>query len=112
MLPNSPELCNKIHEAARNGFAVAELECLGLSVRTINALEASKYNIIFLDELIERTDKELSSLRNLGKHGLREITAALAKFARFEEANRSLQKGSDRLEFYKQRIPRQSETLR
>lgn len=112
MLPASSELCLIIRDAAKKGFAVAELECLGLSVRTINALESSKYNIIYLDELIARSDKEISSLKNLGKQGLSEISAALAKFSQFENSKQALQGGSPRLEFYKKRIPKQSYILR
>lgn len=112
MLPKSLETSDLIQDAAKAGMAVAELEYLGLSVRTINALESSKHNCVFLKDLIELSGDQIAEIPSLGANSLKEIVDALNRFAEFEKARKRWHKGSDRLEFYMQRIPKRSYTLR
>lgn len=112
MLPDAPKTRKLIREAAAAGVAIAELEYLGLSVRTINALESSVHNCVFLEDLIELSADQVAEIPSLGQHGLGEIIEALRRFPELESQRQRWHKGSDRLEFYKKRIPRQSYTLR
>lgn len=106
------KITQQIEQAAAAGMAVAELEYLGLSVRTINALESSKYKCVFLEDLIVLSPEEITSIPSLGTGGLKEIVAALQRFPELEQERLRWNKGSDRLEFYKKNIPRQSYILR
>lgn len=112
MLPKTPDTCNLIREAADAGMAIAELEYIGLSVRTINALESSKHNCVFLVDLIELSSEQIAAIPSLGAHGLKEITEALRRFAELNKTRERWHKGSDRLSYYMQRIPNRSYTLR
>jgi DNA-directed RNA polymerase alpha subunit len=85
LLPKDLKIVSKIEELAQKGFAIAELEYLGLSLRVINALEESKYKIVYLKDLLSLKDKELKSIENLGASGLKQISASLQKMEFLED---------------------------
>lgn len=66
-------------------IAVAELEYLGVSLRVINSLEESKYNVVYLKDLFSLSNSELSSIPNLGKSGIKQIFDALSRIDDLEE---------------------------
>jgi len=53
---------------------------LGVSNYTIKLLEASTWNIISLQQLLERTEEELLQINELGQTGYREIKRALQRY--------------------------------
>ena len=69
-----------ISQGVTSGDAVAELEYLGLTVRTINILEASKFQITSLQQLVSHRQQDLLEIPNFGIHGLRELMACLARY--------------------------------
>ena len=77
-----------IARGIKQGDAVAELEYLGLAVRTINILEGSKFQITNLEELMSRRKQELLEIPNFGRHGLREVLECLAKYHELDDARR------------------------
>lgn len=58
-------------DAIERGVGVAELECAGLSPRTINQLEGG--GIITLRELLYTSPKRLLTIKNIGPTTLKEI---------------------------------------
>ena len=62
--------------AIDDNMAIAELEPLGLSIRTITGLE-DKLGIIYLEQLMNITLDELKSVKNLGAQAVREVEIAL-----------------------------------
>lgn len=73
-----------ILDAIDQEMAIAELEPLGLSMRTISGLE-SKLGIIYLKDLLEKTLEELKDVKNLGAQAVREIEAALNDLPKLTE---------------------------
>ena len=69
-----------ISQGVTSGDAVAELEYLGLTVRTINILESSKFQITSLEQLVSHRQQDLLEIPNFGMHGLREVMACLARY--------------------------------
>tara|TARA_Y100000296_G_C5018086_1_gene178431 strand:+ start:92 stop:478 length:387 start_codon:yes stop_codon:yes gene_type:complete len=57
-------------------MAIAELEPLGLSVRTIAGLE-DKLGVVYLEDLLKKTLEEVKAVRNLGDSAVAEIETAL-----------------------------------
>ena len=55
------------------------VEYLGLSTRTLNCLKRSK--IFFLSQLMELTEKDMLSIRNMGQKSIKEILNVQKKFA-------------------------------
>jgi hypothetical protein len=53
---------------------------LGVSNYTIKLLEASRWHIISLQQLLERTEEELLQIDELGQRGYREIRMALRRY--------------------------------
>ena len=66
--------------------AVAEMEYLGLPVRTINILEGSKYQITSLKQLVSHRQQDLLQIPNFGEHGLREVMQCLARYHELSDA--------------------------
>ena len=52
------------------GDPTAELEYLGLPLRTINLLENSIFQIVRLEQLVSLSRDQLLEIPNLGSHGL------------------------------------------
>lgn len=101
---DSPEHCvtafsydakEAITRGAKRGDPVAELELLGLPVRTINLLEDSRLQITLLSELMSYRQEELLEIQNFGAHGLRELMQCLAQYHHLEEARRRLSSAFD-----------------
>lgn len=111
MLPKNIATLNLLQEAAADGMAVAELEYLGVSLRTINSLEESSYKCVFLKDLLRLSAEDICSIRNLGTRGLTEISEALNRISELEEIKKKWHKGSDRLDFYMKKIPKLSFTF-
>lgn len=63
-------------EALDQHMSIADLEPLGLATRTISGLE-SKLGIIYLEQLLEITFKDVQAAHNLGASAVREITFAI-----------------------------------
>ena len=103
MLPKNIHIRRMILDAARNGLAVAELEYLGLSLRVVNTLE-EKLGVLYLQELIDMSEEELLSTRQLGSGALKQISKALERFPELESERFRWHKGSDRTEYYKTKI--------
>lgn len=72
----SPEAKEAILIAIDEKMAIAELEPLGLSIRTITGLE-DKLGIIYLEELLKLTLAELKAVKNLGTQAVKEVEVAL-----------------------------------
>lgn len=103
MLPIDFEIQELIRKKADNGMAVAELEYLGLSLRVINTLE-EKMGVIFIQQLIEKSEKELLAIKQLGQGAVKQILNALERFPELENERERWHKGSERTEYYKHRI--------
>lgn len=99
MLPPNKKTREMILESSENGMAVAELEYLGLSTRVISILE-DKFDIVYLKDLINTTEEELTSVGRIGTSFLNEIKRALKKFPQLEETKLKWHKASDRLYYY------------
>jgi len=69
-----------IAEGITRGDVVADMAVLGVSNYTIKLLEASTWNIISLQQLLERTEEELLQSNELGQTGYREIKTALQRY--------------------------------
>ena len=86
--PHRPDRATEIPQEARiaisrgilRGDAVAEMEMLGLSLRTINILEDSRFQIMRLEELVSLKQDQLLEIPNFGEHGLRELLACLSRY--------------------------------
>lgn len=65
-----------VFDAVRQNMAIAELEPLGLSIRTIQGLE-DKLGVIYLEELLQKSEIEIRACRNLGAQAVKEIEVAL-----------------------------------
>ena len=66
-----------IAEGIARGDLVADMAILGVSRYTIKLLEASRWNIVSLQQLLERTEEELLHIGELGQTGYREIRRAV-----------------------------------
>ncbi len=72
--------------------AVAELEALGLQVRTINSLERH-LGVIWLEDLLQYTPDQLrQKVPHLGDRGLAEILDCLDRFDQIDGARKTLSK--------------------
>jgi len=69
-----------IAEGIARGDLVADMAILGVSNYTTKLLEASRWNIISLQQLLERTEEELLQIDELGQTGYREIKRALQRY--------------------------------
>jgi hypothetical protein len=73
-----------IAEGMARGDLVADMAILGVSHMTIKLLEESKWHIVSLQQLVERTEEELRHIAALGQTGYREITRALQRYYELE----------------------------
>ena len=73
-----------IAEGIARGDLVADMAILGVSRMTIKLLEESKWHIMSLQQLVERTEEELLHIDELGQTGYREITKALQRYHELE----------------------------
>ena len=73
-----------ITEGIARGDLVADMAILGVSRMTIKLLEESKWHIVSLQQLIERTTAELLHISELGQRGYREIAGALQRYHELE----------------------------
>lgn len=103
MLPRNIEIQRMIRREAEKGMAVAELEYLGLSLRVINTLE-DRVGIVYIRQLIEKSESELLDIKQLGSGAVKQIVAALERFPELEGERQRWHTGSERTEYYKTRI--------
>ncbi len=75
-----------IAAGVKRGDPVANLEYLGLSLRTINILENSEYAIMHLEELVARNRDELLAIPNITPSVMREILNALSRYHELPQA--------------------------
>jgi DNA-directed RNA polymerase alpha subunit len=95
-----------IQEGITQNATVAELEYLGVSLRTINQIE-EYCGIIYLKDLLKLTDKEILNIPNLGEKGLASIKQALSDYDQLESSKKRWHNsGSLRLEHYKKNSKR------
>lgn len=73
---------------------LAELECLGLEERTINALE--KAGIQTVKDVVEQWDRVKKGIRNIGPAAIKQIISALSNVHLLEEKS---------IEYTKQLMP-------
>jgi hypothetical protein len=73
-----------ITEGIARGDLVVDMAILGVSRMTIKLLEESKWHIVSLQQLIERTKAELLHIDELGQRGYREIIGALQRYHELE----------------------------
>lgn len=66
------------------GDLVADMAILGVSRSTIKLLAASRWHIVSLQQLLERTEEELLHLGDLGQTGYLEIRRALQRYHELE----------------------------
>lgn len=67
-----------IINAIQRNMSVAELEPLGLSIRVIHLLE-DKLGVIYINDLVKITSKDVKGVGHLGTEALRETQKALDK---------------------------------
>ena len=68
-----------IEKGIENGNTIAELEYLGVSLRTINQIEES-CNIIYLKDLVCLSERQILNIPNLGEKCLKSIKQALENY--------------------------------
>lgn len=102
MLPRNFDIQRMIRREAAKGMAVAELEYLGVSYRTINTLE-EKVGIVYLKQLINKTEEELLNIEQLGSGAIEQIIDALERFPELESERKRWHQGSERTDYYKTR---------
>ena len=96
-LTTKPVSSGTFSESARLAIArgvqhddpVANLEYLGMSLRTLNLLENSDYSITKLSQLVDRRRDELLAIPNVTQSVLQEILVSLANYHKLAEAQRS-----------------------
>ena len=64
---------------------IAELEYIGLPLRIINALEESKYKLIYIKDLLAVSEAEISKIDNLGSSGVKLIYEVLKNFKNLDK---------------------------
>ena len=101
----SKEAMLAIEKGIENGNTIAELEYLGVSLRTINQIE-EYCEIIYLKDLICFSDKQILNIPNLGKKGLDSIRQALENYDQLDLNRKRWHTGSVRLERYKKNSKR------
>lgn len=80
-IPESSELA--LFRGIERGDTIAQLEIIGLSTRTINALET--INIIYLEDLINTPYNKLLSIDGMGKNSIEQICKILVNYCDYEE---------------------------
>lgn len=103
MLPDDETIQDMIFESADNGLALAELEYLGLSLRVVNTLE-QKVGVVYLQDLLSMSEEDIAGIRQLGSGAIKQLSDALARFPELERERSRWNKGSEKTEFYKQRV--------
>lgn len=103
MLPVNVDVQRMIRREAAKGMAVAELEYLGLPLRVINTLE-EKVGIVYIKQLISKSESELFKIKQLGSGGVKQIIAALERFPELEVERQRWHAGSERTEEHKTQI--------
>ena len=85
MLPKDPVLLKSVIDAANENVPIAELEYIGLSLRVINSLKESKYNLIYIKDLISLNPTQMCKIENLGSSGVKQISKALQKIGKLKD---------------------------
>lgn len=92
------------------GDPTAELEYLGLPLRTINLLENSHFQIVRLEQLVSLSRDQLLEIPNLGSHGLRELLLCLSRYDELDEIKCRMSKAlGERLKPFDPHRPTQDE---
>lgn len=97
------EAYSLIIKAAQNGFPIAQLEYVGLPPRIVNVLEA--VGILFLKDLIVKSNKEISKFPQMGKGGLESLLKSLSNFKDLDKRKQEVERLPGRLsEFTKVKV--------
>jgi RNA polymerase primary sigma factor len=76
-----PEVARQaILKGVERGDSVADLEHLGLPTRTISVLEDSRYEIISIRDLVERSTAELLQIDSVGERTLGDVFECLSRY--------------------------------
>ena len=94
--PNPQDPADATPEAARRAIAggiqrddpVANLEYLGMTLRTINILENSDFQITKLEQLVGCKQNDLLSIPNVTPSVMNEILTSLSRYDELEDAQR------------------------
>ncbi|MEK6249671.1 MAG: hypothetical protein N2C12_15925 [Planctomycetales bacterium] len=79
-----------ISEGIQRDDPVANLEYLGMSLRTLNLLENSQYTITKLSQLVDRRKDELLAIPNVTPSVLQEILLSLSNYHKLDAAQQRL----------------------
>jgi DNA-directed RNA polymerase alpha subunit len=80
-----------IAQGVDRGDPLANLEYLGVTVRTINILENSKFGITTLEQLVSQRREQLLEIPNVTPATVDELLRALARYHELEEARRVME---------------------
>lgn len=90
-----------LQKGVKNGDCVADLELIGLNLRTISILD--DYGIITLEDLLLKNQADLRAIPSIGGSAMRELLECLGKYhelekkrARIEAVSEYIKKGSIR----------------
>ena len=86
-----------ITQGVKRGDALAELEYLGLPVRTINMLECSKYQITTLEHLLSLRREDLLEIPNFGQGTLDKVMDCLSRYDQLADAKRRAPRSGSRI---------------
>lgn len=99
-----------IQKGIEDENTIAQLEYLGVSLRTINQIE-DHCGLIYLKDLVSLTDDEILTIPNLGEKGLASIKTALQNYHKLGVTQKRWHSGSSRLDYYKKNSKRLEGTL-
>jgi DNA-directed RNA polymerase alpha subunit len=103
LLPKSLNKRNEVLRLAKEGVALAELEYLGVSTKVFTAIE-DNCGAIYLEQLVNMKDDQILGMCSVGKAALKELKNAFEKIFEFDQKKEQWNKGSDRIEEYKQKL--------
>lgn len=92
----------KLQKAVDEGMALAELQLLGLSVRTINTLEDHK--CVYVRDLLKYTKEKVKAMKNMGDFALLEIERSFSNFDLLDKKNKQLTKTTSKIENYQEKL--------
>ncbi|MEI8270274.1 MAG: DNA-directed RNA polymerase subunit alpha C-terminal domain-containing protein [bacterium] len=88
----------EVQKAADQGIALAELQIVGLSTRTINILEDHK--CVFLKDLLRYTRERVKAMNGMGDSAIFEIERAFKNFVSFDKRVSDVNKTTSKIDKY------------
>jgi DNA-directed RNA polymerase alpha subunit len=80
----SKEAKDAILRGVSKGDTIVKLQLLGVSLRVINILEESEFQIIKLEDLLSKSRQEISSIPNMAEKSVKKIYKALSRYDEIE----------------------------